>query len=474
MCVSFKQMFFRRASSLAFFIFVILFFSGQGLFAQLYVTNNGIIMEKLPDEDVQEVERLNHEAELEDELEREKELSETEAFDLDDVENADEIDDLFGEDAEGDVEAPVTTPTTEIVKVDAKNKPVEFSGNLSAELGGLAWFYPWEDTKPVATFSNTLKFIGRPRSDFYVYGSFLTQFPSMDFGIYELFFDYTILGLVDLSAGKRDISWSHSRNLHTNLIDYQSGTVDGSKILNPDKRTTDDSRFTLSISVPVLSYGSIHTIAQYQSRVLEEEIPDYISMDAKIEANVRHFSFALLAKRWAKQDSRRYDPCFGGEVVSTILGKDSNLFAQGLFHIGFGSKRLTRARGTVGIYKYFENPIMLGLSFEYQCVWDKSENEYNATDSNGNAVAWDSTKNYGALQHLFAAEIFWSRFIFTKKWTFGGKWFHDYHNDYGIITPGITVETILPYVDFKTTAPIYYGSQQKYGLVFEIVLNLTY
>ena len=86
---------------------------------------------------------------------------------------------------------------------------------------------------------------------------------------------------------------------------------------------------------------------------------------------------------------------------------------------------------------------------------------------------------YEGFQHLFAAEIAWSRFIFTKKWTFGCKWFHDTRGEkaagfYGTITPGIQISEILPHVDFKTTSPIYYGSQVKYGLVFELALNLKY
>ncbi len=196
----------RRATAPAFF-FSVLFalgaFGARELGAQTYVTNNGIIMERVAEEDVREVERLNEESEAEDERERARlaELraageaegdSEQEA--TEDIEEADAIDELFGDDSEGDTETAVTTPTTEIVKIDKKDKPVEFSGDLSAELGGYFYLYPWKKSKPFATFSNTLKFVGRPRNDFYVYGSFVTSFPEMDFGVYELYFDYTLFG----------------------------------------------------------------------------------------------------------------------------------------------------------------------------------------------------------------------------------------------------------------------------------------
>ncbi len=451
----------RRVFALAFFFSLFLVFGARDFLAQTYVTNNGIIMEKVADEDVQQAERLNEEAELEDEKERERlaEISEEE----EEVEESDDIDELFGDDAEGDTEHAVNTPTTEIVKVDAKNKPVEFSGELNAELGGYVWFEPWEKTKPLAVFNNILKFIGRPRSDFYVYGSFLTQFPQMDFGVYELYFDYTLFGTADISAGKRDISWSLSRMLTTNIIDEKCAVITSEDAANRPKRKTTDSKFTLITTVPFLSYCSVKALAQYESNAMETEMPDYVSVAGKFEVNFGSFSASLLGKRWAKADANGYDPCFGMELFSSILGQNSNLFIQCLTHFSPSSHNLTRAKWTTGIYKYFENPVMLGLSFEYQGIWGREEK------ANGSSVG-----QFKGLQHLFAAEIGWSRFIFDKKWTFGCKWFHDTGNNYGTVFPVVVIESILPHLDFKTTAPIYYGSQKKYGLVFEVVLNLKY
>ncbi|MCR5046266.1 MAG: hypothetical protein K6A42_06790 [Treponema sp.] len=419
-------------------------------------------MEKLPDEDVQEVERLNEEAELEDQLERERQ-DELNAVNVEDVEEADAIDELFGDESEGDVDAPVVTPTTEIVKVDAKNKPVEFSGDLNAELGGYVWLYPWESTKPLATFSNVLKFIGRPRTDFYVYGSFLTQFPEMDFGVYELYFDYTLFGTADISAGKRDISWSLSRMLNTNLIEEKCSVISSEDAANKPKRKTSDSKFTLAATIPILSYASVKGLAQYESNAIEDEMPNYVSILGKLEGYIGKFSVSVLGKRWAKSDALGFDPCVGMEVISTLLGKNSNMFVQGLMHISTSSCRISRTKWTAGVYKYFENPVMLGLSFEYQGVWGSKE------ISNSGSIG-----QFKGVQHLFASEIGWSRFIWSKKWTFGCKWFHDTGNDYGTVFPVIVVEEVLPHLDFKTTAPIYYGSQKKYGFVFELVLNLKY
>ncbi|MBP5446902.1 MAG: hypothetical protein J6X95_02210, partial [Treponema sp.] len=240
-------------------------------------------MEKVADEDVKEVERLNDEAEAEDEAERQRlaaQQNETE-----DIEDDNSIDELFGDDAEGDTEHAVSTPTTEIVKIDAKNKPIEFSGNLKAELGAYIYAYPYDESKPVATFRNILKFIGRPTTDFFVYGSLLTAFPKMDFGIYELYFNYTMFGRADLSAGKRDISWSLSRMFNTNIIDEKTSVIvnnDPEKKKEREQRTTNDSKFTVSLNVPFLSYFSLQAVAQYETDTITGiSIGEYISCAAK-------------------------------------------------------------------------------------------------------------------------------------------------------------------------------------------------
>ena len=329
---SFERSNIRRVFALAFFFSLFLVFGSGNFFAQTYVTNNGIIMERVAEEDVKEAERLNEEAELEDEKERERLAESGDADILSEDETDDSIDELFADDAEGDTEGAVNTPTTEIVKVDAKNKPVEFSGDLNAELGGYVWFSPWEKTKPLATFSNILRFIGRPRSDFYVYGSFLTQFPKMDFGVYELYFDYTLFGKADISAGKRDISWSLSRMLNTNIIDDKCSVITSEDAANKPKRKTTDSKFSLIATVPILSYCSIKGVAQYESNEMEDEMPDYVSVAGKFEVNIGKFSVSVLGKRWAKAAEHGYDPCVGMEVISTLLGQNSNMFVQGFAH----------------------------------------------------------------------------------------------------------------------------------------------
>jgi len=483
MCKSFNCSITRRVFALAFFFSFFLLFAGQDFFAQTSVSQTGIIMERVADEDVREVERLNNEAEAEDEAERQRlaaQQNETE-----DIEDDNSIDELFGDDAEGDTEHAVSTPTTEIVKIDAKNKPIEFSGSLKAELGAYIYAYPFSESKPVATFSNTLKFIGRPATDFFVYGSLLTAFPKMDFGIYELYFNYTMFGRADLCAGKKDISWSLSRMLNTNIIDDKTSVIrnnDPEKKKEKEQRTTSDSKFTVSLNVPFLSYFSLQTVAQYETdTVTGISIGEYISCAAKIEGTIKNISVAFLGKRWATADEYQYDPCVGMEVVSTVLGKKSNMFAQGLVH--FADYGVSRVKWTTGIYKYFEAPLMLGLALEYQGVWGKrrissvdlhSQLDATQKETEKTASVSEEVSQYKGFQHLFAAQIGWGHWIGGKKWTFGLDWFHDVRGEYGSITPGIQIANIIKYTDLKLAVPIYYGTQRKYGVVFEVILNLDY
>lgn len=456
------------------------------------ISTNGIILsvpvtEKVDDEDVKRIEILDKEAAEEYERSLENDFSE----DALSQEDSDDIDALFG-DSE-DVEVPISTVTTEIVKVDPKGKPITFGGSLKAELGGYLWLDPLEKTKPLANFRNILSFTGRPSSDFFVTGSLLMDFQDMkdgqeiDIGLYEIYFDYTLFGLVDVVAGKRDISWGLSRMLDTNILDDEGYFMySGDKVvpieIGQDEilqeifikrdRTTSDSRFTLSLNIPIFSYASIQGIAQYHA--LTSEFSNHnLSVAGKVEGSIGKISLAFLAMKWPNNNIRpdeksgevvvatpNPNPVVGFEAVTTIFGKKSNLFVQGLFHLdGSSEVKLNRMRFSSGAYKYWENPVMLGVAFEYQGIWDN---------------AYSSIEKFGQWQHYFAAQVSWSHFIFSKKWTFGCEWFHDCRQEYGTVLPVICVENVIRYTNLRFAFPIYYGTQKKYGMIFEVILNLDY
>lgn len=230
------------------------------------------------------------------------------------------------------------------------------------------------------------------------------------------------------------------------------------EVFNVRNRSTDDARFTVSLNIPIFSYASIQGVAQYMGGdVLDDNVLlENISVAGKIEGSVGKFSLAFFAKRWEVDGNLA--PALGLEFVSTALGKNSNLFIQGLAHVT-PSKYVNRGKISTGIYKYWESPVMLGLAFEYQTIWDENE---------------VSIEKWQQWQHFFAAQVAWSHFILDKKWTFGVEWFHDCRQNYGTIFPVMRIENIIRYTDFRMAAPIYYGSTKKYGLIFELILNLKY
>ncbi len=458
----------RREKLPVVFVFFMATFSIANLHSQqnsasgethMEVSENGIIesrMERVSEEDVLRIQSLNEE-------------SLAEYGDLSVPDSDEDFDSLF--EGDGDLEDGVLTATTETVKIDEKDKAVSFSGELKAELGGYVWLKPWEKTRPLATFRNVLKFTGRPFTDFFVTGSLLTDFPAMDIGIYELYFGYTIFGLIDVSAGKRDISWSLSRMLDTDILDDRKEKDESiiydqdqviEEIFNVKNRSTDDGCFTVSANVPIFSYASIQGVAQYDNKDFKNDIDGKnvslgnISVAGKIEGSIGKFSLAFFAKRWA--NDANLDPALGLEFVSTALGKNSNFFIQGLAHIT-PSNYVNRGKISAGVYKYWENPVMLGLAFEYQTIWDED---------------YGSIEKWQQWQHFFAAQVAWSHFILNKKWTFGVEWFHDCRENYGTIFPVMRIENIIRYTDFRMAAPIYYGTTKKYGLIFELILNLKY
>lgn len=475
-CISTRK-FFRRGKLPAVLAFFMSAFSLANLHSQQNqqsgeprydVTENGIIerrTEKVSEEDVLRIQILNEESLAEN--------GNTSIL------GDDDLDALF--ESDGDLEDGINTPTTEIVKIDEKEKAINFSGELKAELGGYVWFEPWDKTHPLATFRNVLKFTARPFTDFLITGSLLTDFPKMDIGIYELYFNYTFFGLVDVSAGKRDVSWSLSRMLDTNILDDKKEGYDKKEdydeiqnglsssytqdqviqeIFTVRNRSTDDGRFTFSVNIPIFSYASIQGLAQYDNLgadIVDTDVAlNHVSVAGKIEGSIGKFSLAFFAKRWAADDG--LDPALGLEFVSTAFGKNSNFFIQGLTHLA-SSGHVNRGKLSTGIYKYWENPVMLGLAFEYQAIWDED---------------YGSIEKWQQWQHFFAAQIAWSHFIFGKKWTFGLEWFHDCRENYGTIFPAMKIENIIRYTDIRIAAPIYYGTTKKYGLILEFILNLKY
>ena len=64
--------------------------------------------------------------------------------------------------------------------------------------------------------------------------------------------------------------------------------------------------------------------------------------------------------------------------------------------------------------------------------------------------------------------------IFDSKFTLGLKYFHDFYEEYGTIIPGVKIRNFIPNTEIDLGFPIYYGSQNNYGLALQIKLNVDF
>ena len=50
----------------------------------------------------------------------------------------------------------------------------------------------------------------------------------------------------------------------------------------------------------------------------------------------------------------------------------------------------------------------------------------------------------------------------------------DFYEEYGTIIPGVKIRNFIPNTEIDLGFPIYYGSQNNYGLALQIKLNVDF
>ena len=382
-----------------------------------------------------------------------------------DVESAgDGLDSLF--DTAVDVDPVVKAPPLQ--QTEEKKKGITFTGINDTRLGGYIWFYP-RANEPGAVFQNKLGFISNTSDGwFHMEGSLLTEFPDMKIGLYELFFNYTPYGRLTISAGQRNLSWGFDSILDTNILDDQSDTViDPEKVLNKDSYELEKSKFTVAVIVPFPPYVTFTGLVFYKNYLNNGKYtPDDLSYAGRVETKIGRFAVTVFGRSWAYNDNSGYDPAVGLEFQGTPVDSDifkSQFFFQGSFNINSKGDNFstTRMKFHGGVYEYIKEPVRLGARLEYQYI-------YNEPLPRGTSPHTE--------KHYWSGELGWKHFIGDTGRDLGlaVKWFHDRYEDYGLITPGVSVANIMKYADFSIGFPIYYGKIEKYGFVCELKLSVTY
>lgn len=382
-----------------------------------------------------------------------------------------DIDSLF-ENAEdvGAVKAP--PPKTPENNKESK-KGISLAGVIDAKVGGYFYFYPRAQS-PGATFQNKLGFVANTNDNwFHVEGSLLTEFPAMKIDIYELFFNYMPYGACTISAGKRKLEWGFDSMLDTNVLDDERDTiVDPEKILDKDIYNIENSLFNVQLIVPFPPYITITGLVFYKKYLNSKNIePNDLAYAGKFEGKLGNYAMNIYAKSWAFNDSKAYDPVVGLEFEGTPFEGDhvrSHFNTQYSMHFNSvdGNATWTRIKGHASFFIYIKDPVRLGARMEYQIAYDRfiKDKEKNTNDT---------------LNQYIAGELGWKHWIGNTGRDLGlaVKVFHDFRQEYGVLTPGIQVENIIKYADFKVAFPIYYGNKNfapKYGVVAELILHVSY
>lgn len=363
-----------------------------------------------------------------------------------------------------------------IVKTEDESKSeykrgIVLTGNLSTRLGGYIFYYPF-DIAPGATFETTLSFASRPTNFFSIHGALLAKFPQMEMSLYELYINYALWDVAYIMAGKKAISWGNGRIFDTNIIDDVNDNEDEhnpEKLLYDKEIEPDKSKFTVQLSVPIKMINIVGLV-DYKNYDNSDKELKYdtlkavhdLSCAAMVEANLNNLSFDVFWKMWADNDPGYYDPVVG--VNANFQLGDFHFYGQYYTHVNTKIEGISfpRMKATGSVWWATREKVNLGFILEYQMIYD-----YYDYSSDKLPDSSEYFKNYIAFEGV------WAR-INGSPFTVALKYFHDFHEGYGTIVPGLKWHDILPDADLDIGLPIYYGTQQKYGVAIQLKLNVDF
>ncbi len=343
-------------------------------------------------------------------------------------------DDLAGlfDDVE-DVAGVESTPVTDAASTGSSNeKKFEWWGHLNAS-GGLTFqMFPEGSTSPFATMSNSLGFTAKPFEDFVVRGGFYSEFPSFNFSLTSLYFDYIMNDKLYITAGKTGTGWGNSNIFDTNILDDEG---DGT-IVNPYTDETDTGqRFDAIFTLPIWK-GEIQALGMYA--IGEDISRSNLSYAAKIQYPIGPVSVELFGRKWATSDRYWMEPAVGMSITTDIFKNHINLW--GMTH--FDPKDPTALglmRFVGGISRVIETDRFgkFGLAAEYQLTYDPDKRkEDSMTHDIGVTVGWSH-----AMGSDFSPAV---------------RWWYNPLSGQGYVLPTLTF-TGLRHVDITLTAPYIFG-----------------
>lgn len=420
-------------------------------------------------EDISELEQVQVESENASDDNAESVVVLNESVESEDDLLSDDLDDMFNDSS--DTEAIITAPPAQ-ENDSLSKKGIFLTGNLASRLGGYIYVYPF-DIAPGATFESKVSFASRPNDYFSIHGSLLVSFPQMQIGLYELYINYNLWNYAYIMAGKKDVHWGNARIFDTNILDDKNNNPDEhnpEKLLYDNETDIDKSRFTVQLSVPINMVNIVGLVdyKNYKSTTLEDLKNNTVSASrdlsyaVMVEANLSNISFDVFWKMWAENDPGRYDPCVGINANFTV--GDFHFYGQYYTHVNTQIDGLSfpRMKATGSVWWATREKYNLGFILEYQMIYD-----YYGYGKQGLPDSSEYFKNYIAFEGV------WGR-INGSPFTLALKYFHDFYEGYGTIIPGVKWHDILPNADLDFGIPIYYGTQQKYGVAIQLKLDVNF
>lgn len=336
------------------------------------------------------------------------------------------------DDAE-DVEGVESTPVTDSPsKGTSDEKKFEWWGSLTAS-GGLSFqLFPEGHLSPFATMSNILGFTAKPFEDMAVRGSFYSEFPSFNFNMTTLYFDYIMNDMLFIKAGKTGTGWGNSRIFDSNILDDRG---DG-RIVNPyTDETATGERFDAILTLPIWK-GEIQGVAMYA--IGEEISKDNLSVAARVQYPIGPVSLELFGRKWATSDRFYMHPAVGASLTTEIFRNHLNLW--GMTHFDPGNpKDLEYMRFVGGVSRMIETNSWgkFGIAAEYQMTYDPDKTE-------GDKMTHDVGVTFG-----------WSHAMGTD-FSPAVRWWYNPISKQGYVLPSLTFSG-LRHMDITLTVPYIFG-----------------
>lgn len=338
-----------------------------------------------------------------------------------------------------------------------ESSPLSVSGHLVTEVGlGYVWAESGNNLSGYFDFENILTLSARASRNLSLTGRVLTEFPSFNIGLDEIFFDYLLFDRIYLSGGKRQYYWGYVR-LFDDDDEYDDDEYDDKtgrfqpNILYDSKENI-SARLVVPVSVFSFSAVAMFPLLSAEGHSGTDPVsPSFMSFAGSAEARIGRTTVNIFGRKFPSSVTGPQGiPILGLEAKRTILGFDLYLHAQARIASFYrladlraeGFDRITFVVGIMRLWDSFKPNIAVNL--EYQNVFRPEPADSDPRVSQRLAFV-------GAVTKIGPGE----------RLTAGVEWNHDLTDCSGDVTPGVIVSGFLPHARWKTAAEIYYGKDPE-------------